>query len=298
MRSATPTRAVRSRSTWRSSSSTGIFSLHCSGGAPVTSVTIPSGQSTRDLLLRRHERRDPPSLRPPRPDHAVRTADRNGQSAGTGEQARHHDRLPPSIDHRRQHSSASASPSRTSSATPSPQETPASTDTIKLALSSGTFSTGRSTLTATAANGVVAFSNLAINTPGSYTITATDTRTPRSHRPPPRSPSRRRRRASWLSHRRSPATTRWAPPQRRTVRRSRCKTSSATPITNTGWPGRFGALEQLDRAPHSSHRPPEAPQLRPSPSRPVPLHRRASTTPTLGRLPDDHGVATVNGAST
>ncbi len=50
-------------------------------------------------------------------------------------------------------------------------------DTISLALSSGTFSTGSNTATATASAGVASFSNLKINTAGNYTITASDSTT-------------------------------------------------------------------------------------------------------------------------
>ncbi len=46
--------------------------------------------------------------------------------------------------------------------------------TVTLTLSSGTFSSGSSTVTATAVNGIATFSNLSINTAGTYTITASE----------------------------------------------------------------------------------------------------------------------------
>lgn len=46
--------------------------------------------------------------------------------------------------------------------------------TVTLTLSSGTFSTGSSTATATAVNGIATFSNLTINATGTYTIIATN----------------------------------------------------------------------------------------------------------------------------
>ena len=48
-------------------------------------------------------------------------------------------------------------------------------DALKLTLSSGTFSTGVNTATATASAGVASFSGLKVNNAGSYTITASDT---------------------------------------------------------------------------------------------------------------------------
>ncbi len=47
-------------------------------------------------------------------------------------------------------------------------------DTVTLTLSSGTFSTGIATATATAVNGVATFSGLSINAAGSYTLAASD----------------------------------------------------------------------------------------------------------------------------
>lgn len=49
--------------------------------------------------------------------------------------------------------------------------------TVTLTLSSGTFGTGSSTVTATAVNGIATFSSLSINTSGTYTITASDSGT-------------------------------------------------------------------------------------------------------------------------
>jgi adhesin/invasin len=46
--------------------------------------------------------------------------------------------------------------------------------TVTITLSSGTFSNGSRTATATAVNGTVTFSNLVINTAGTYTLAATD----------------------------------------------------------------------------------------------------------------------------
>lgn len=49
--------------------------------------------------------------------------------------------------------------------------------TMTLTLSSGTFSTGSSTATATVVNGIASFSNLTINTTGTYQITVSDSAT-------------------------------------------------------------------------------------------------------------------------
>jgi hypothetical protein len=51
---------------------------------------------------------------------------------------------------------------------------PGNTSTVTLTLSSGTFAGGGNTVTANAVNGVATFANLVINTPGSYTLTASD----------------------------------------------------------------------------------------------------------------------------
>ena len=51
---------------------------------------------------------------------------------------------------------------------------PNNTSTVKLTLSSGTFSTGLSTATASAVNGVASFGNLIINTAGTNTLNGTD----------------------------------------------------------------------------------------------------------------------------
>src|SRR5262249_38126763 len=48
------------------------------------------------------------------------------------------------------------------------------TSTVTLTLSSGTFAGGSNTVSATAVNGVATFSNLVINTAGSYTLAASD----------------------------------------------------------------------------------------------------------------------------
>jgi hypothetical protein len=48
------------------------------------------------------------------------------------------------------------------------------TSTVTLTLSSGTFASGSTTVTASAVNGVATFSNLIINTPGSFTLAASD----------------------------------------------------------------------------------------------------------------------------
>jgi hypothetical protein len=48
------------------------------------------------------------------------------------------------------------------------------TSTVTLTLSSGTFAGGSNTVSAAAVNGVATFSNLVINTPGSYTLAASD----------------------------------------------------------------------------------------------------------------------------
>jgi hypothetical protein len=51
---------------------------------------------------------------------------------------------------------------------------PTDTSTVTLTLSSGAFAGGSNTVTASAANGIVTFSSLAINAAGTYTLAATD----------------------------------------------------------------------------------------------------------------------------
>lgn len=50
----------------------------------------------------------------------------------------------------------------------------ADSSAVTLTMSSGTFSSGNSAVTAAAVNGVATFSGLVLNTPGSYTLAASD----------------------------------------------------------------------------------------------------------------------------
>ena len=151
-----------------SSSSTGIFSL-TSGGAPVTSVSIPAGQSTVSFYYG---------------DTASGTPTLSAASPGlqTGTQTETINPGPEKMlaVSTQPPGTLAAGQSFTVGVTVEDQYGNAittgftgSSDTIHVALSSGSFASG--TTSVPASNGVATFGNLQITSPATYTITATDT---------------------------------------------------------------------------------------------------------------------------
>ncbi len=153
-----------------SSSSKGLFAA-TSGGSAITSVTIPTGQSTASFYYGDTTAGSPiitasasglqtglqtETITPDAPNKlAISTAPPSSFAAGTAFNV--------GVTIEDQYGNAETTGST------------GSTDTVQLALSSGSFSTGHATVTAAASNGVATFSNLQIDTPGNYTVTATDT---------------------------------------------------------------------------------------------------------------------------
>ena len=152
------------------SSANGVFAA-TSGGSPITSVTIPAGQSTASFYYGDTTAGSP-----------IITASASGLASGLQTET-----ITPDPENKlaittAPPSSFAAGSTFSVGVTVEDQYgntittgTTGSTDTIKIALSTGTFSSGGSTATANAVNGVATFSNLSINTVGTYTITATDT---------------------------------------------------------------------------------------------------------------------------
>ncbi len=153
-----------------SSSGAGIFAAN-SGGTPITSVTIPSGQSTASFWYGDSAAGSP-----------IITASSSGLQSGLQTET-----IIPAAENKLVLTTAPPSTFAAGTAfgvgvtvedqfgnTITTGNT-GSTDTIKLTLTGGTFFPSGTTVSAAASNGVATFNNLQIRTPGSYTITATDT---------------------------------------------------------------------------------------------------------------------------
>ena len=153
-----------------SSSAAGIFATS-SGGTPITSVTIPSGQSTASFWYGDTAAGSP-----------IITASSSGLQSGLQTEG-----ISPAAENKLVLTTAPPSTFAAGTAfgvgvtvedqfgnTITTGNT-GSTDTIKLTLTGGTFFPSGTTVSAAASNGVATFNNLQIRTPGSYTITATDT---------------------------------------------------------------------------------------------------------------------------
>ncbi len=152
-----------------SSSAAGIFAA-ASGGSPITSVTIPSGQSSVSFYYGDTTTGSP-----------IITASSSGLQSGlqtetitpAPENKLVLTTVPPSTFTAGTTFGVGVTVEDQFGNTITTGNT-GSTDNIRITLTGGTFSTGGTTQTVAASNGVATFNNLQINSPGSYTITATD----------------------------------------------------------------------------------------------------------------------------